>query len=169
MKTKIISLFLAFVMVFSVALSIASLAFYASFSGLYNDFVLFTNDTTYGSLTLRITQSGEIDDSYFEAEGKYKWAVQSGTTDQLQNHSTLKIKGTVICTAYLLNGSVPKIKTSTFYGNNISTTISRTITAFDDADGMIQSTQNEYKYTITSTMDSSLYFHNSVTRNLTHP
>ena len=165
---KKISLALVVVMAISYILSIASLAYYNSFSGLYDDFVLFTNDSVYGSLTLRITQAGELNGTYFEAEGKYKWAVRNGTTDQMQNHATLKIKGTVYSFATCTGDVDSAMNTATFYGNNITTSTSRTITAYNDAYTTVLFISNRYEYYITSTIDGSFIAQDYTIKNLNY-
>ena len=163
---KKISLALVVVMAVSCVLSIASMAYHCSFSGLYDDFVLYTNDSVYGSLTLRIIQAGELNGTFFSAEGKYKWAVRSGTSDQMQNHATLKIKGTVYSTATCTGDIDSATNTATFYGNQITTSTSRTIVAFDNAATTVLSISNKYQFHITSTIDGSFIAQDYVIKNL---
>lgn len=71
MKKRVVSMFLALVVVLSFLLSISSFAYTASFSGYTNDFSIFNNHPTYGTLKLRIRQSAAFDGMYFEAKGEY--------------------------------------------------------------------------------------------------
>ena len=157
MKKRSLAIFMALVMVVSFMLATVTLVYAGSMDGVFTDYPLFSNDATFGTLKLRNTKSASFGGVSFDAESKYRWKTMSGTNDQIQNWATLKITSSISLAAIGYPGFGMATASDTFYGNNISTTTSRTVSAGDDANGSVAELRADFYTKVSSTMFGTIY------------
>lgn len=162
MKKRSLAIFMALVMVVSFMLATVTLVYAGSMDGVYTDYPLFSNDATFGTLTLRNTKSASFGGVSFDAESKYRWKTMSGTADQMQNRATLKITSSISLAAIGYPGFGMATASDTFYGNNISTTTSRTVSAGDNATGPVAELRVDFYTKVNSTIDGYVYLSNTI-------